>query len=235
MGLHGGGYPAAQKLMDSEWRNGTFAEYTKFPLENVFALDEELLIRTKGYSVAELTWLSGCLVPYGGLREIVVIVAPATGKFGDAAVTVALAMGAKVIAAGRNTTALAALNSVFDGTGRIKTVTLSGDISEDAEALKRAASNADGADAYIDFSPAAAAKSSHIVAALSALRPFGKCALMGDIVGELSIPYELVKPPYSGKVHVRQASYHPADPDGGSRQPEIGCRSRHEKPWTLQP
>lgn len=49
---------------------------------------------------------TGCPVSYGALREIgeipgdVVIVAPATGRIMDAAVTVALAMGAKVIAAG---------------------------------------------------------------------------------------------------------------------------------------
>ncbi|MCJ1260933.1 hypothetical protein MMC22_000797 [Lobaria immixta] len=198
IGIHGGGYPAAQKLMDGEWRNATFAEFAKFPLENVFALDEEALTKSKGYSVADLCWLSGCLVPYGGLREIgvipgdVVIVAPATGRFGGAAVTVALAMGAKVIAAGRNKAALDALRTVFAPTGRIKTVALSGDAAKDTEELKSATGNHNGADAYIDFSPAAAASSSHIVAALSALRSFGKCALMGGIFGNISIPYGLV-------------------------------------------
>lgn len=198
MGFHGGGYPAAQKLMDGEWRNCTFAEFAKLPLETVFALNEEILIQSKGYSFADLAWLSGCLVPYGGLREIgvipgdVVIVAPATGKFGGAAVTVALAMGAKVIAAGRNKEALEALDAVFAKTGRIKTVTLSGDVAKDTEGLKSAAGNQNGADAYIDFSPAAAADSTHIVAALSALRSFGKCALMGGIFGNVTIPYGLV-------------------------------------------
>lgn len=198
IGFHGGGYPAAQKLMDGEWRNATFAEFAKLPLENVFALNEELLTKSKGYSIAELCWLSGLLVPYGGFREIgvipgdVVIVAPATGTFGGAAVTVALAMGAKVIAAGRNKAALDALVTVFAATGRIKTVTLSGDAAKDTEELKSAAGNQNGADAYIDFSPAAAAGSSHIVAALSALRSFGKCALMGGILGNISIPYGLV-------------------------------------------
>jgi hypothetical protein len=31
------------KLMEGEWRNGSFAEYAKFPMENVFRLDEEIL------------------------------------------------------------------------------------------------------------------------------------------------------------------------------------------------
>ena len=197
-GLHGGGYPAAQKLMDGEWRHGTFAEFAKFPLENVFPLNENLLTKTRGYSVADLSWLAGCLVPYGGLREIdvkpgdVVVVAPATGRFGGAAVTVALAMGATVIAAGRNKTSLDALSSAFGGTGRIKTVVLSGDAEQDTQAFTAASGNANGPDAYVDFSPAAAAKSSHILAAIASLRTFGRVALMGGISEMIPIPYGLV-------------------------------------------
>lgn len=55
------------------------------------------------------------------------IVAPATGRIRGAAVTVALAMGGKVIAAGRSQTALDALGTVFATMGRNKTVSLSGD------------------------------------------------------------------------------------------------------------
>jgi len=56
MGMHGG---AAMKLMEGEWRNGTFAEYAKFPLENVFVLDEELLCGKMGHGVEDLIALSG--------------------------------------------------------------------------------------------------------------------------------------------------------------------------------
>jgi D-arabinose 1-dehydrogenase-like Zn-dependent alcohol dehydrogenase len=55
MGLHGG---AAMKLMEGEWRHGTFAEYAKFPLENVFALDERLLCGELGYTVDDLCNIS---------------------------------------------------------------------------------------------------------------------------------------------------------------------------------
>jgi NADPH:quinone reductase-like Zn-dependent oxidoreductase len=51
MGLHGG---AAPKLMEGEWRDGTYAEYAKFPLENVFPLNEELLLKRFGYQVEDL-------------------------------------------------------------------------------------------------------------------------------------------------------------------------------------
>lgn len=56
MGSHGG---AAMKLMEGEWRNGSFAEYAKFPTENVFVLDEVLLCGKMGYSIEDLCSLPG--------------------------------------------------------------------------------------------------------------------------------------------------------------------------------
>jgi D-arabinose 1-dehydrogenase-like Zn-dependent alcohol dehydrogenase len=194
MGLFGGSTPAAQKLMDGPWRNGTFAEYAKIPLENVFALSEDILLNQMRYSLADLSLLSSLLVPFGGLSEIgvtageTVIVAPATGKFGGAAVSVAVGMGATVIAAGRNTQALESLKQTFGK--RVVTVTLSGNVDTDKQALVAAA--AGPADAYIDFSPPEAAGSTHIISSLSALKPFGRAALMGGIRGEISIPYSLL-------------------------------------------
>ncbi|KAB8298890.1 hypothetical protein EYC80_001048 [Monilinia laxa] len=55
MGLHGG---APIKLMLDEWRNGTFSEYTKFPTENVFALDESILFEKFGYNIDDLCAIS---------------------------------------------------------------------------------------------------------------------------------------------------------------------------------
>ena len=55
MGLHG---EAAMRLMEGEWRNSTFAQYTKFPLENVFALDEDILCDKLGYSTDDLCAIS---------------------------------------------------------------------------------------------------------------------------------------------------------------------------------
>jgi hypothetical protein len=52
MGMHGGN---AMKLMEGEWRDGSYAEYAKFPLENVFPLDEEVLLRKLGYGVEDLS------------------------------------------------------------------------------------------------------------------------------------------------------------------------------------
>ena len=108
-GLSDVGEPRAQKLMHGEWRNSTYAQYAKVPLENCFPLDEGRLCNPQtdgglGYSFDQLVWLENPVVGYGGLRRIelqageTVIIAPATGGFGGAATMAALAMGARVIA-----------------------------------------------------------------------------------------------------------------------------------------
>jgi threonine dehydrogenase-like Zn-dependent dehydrogenase len=194
-GIHGGGYPEAQKLMDGEWRDGTYSEFAKFPLENLYPLNENVLLNQRGFTVPELAALAVCLVPFGGLSEIglspgdSVIVAPATGYYGGAAVSVAIAMGATVVAAGRNKTALDNLAAVYASTGRLKTVVLSGNSAEDTDALRRASLNSEGADAFIDLSPPEAANATHITSAMCALRPFGKCVLMGGAKGNFEFPY----------------------------------------------
>jgi NADPH:quinone reductase-like Zn-dependent oxidoreductase len=91
------------KLMKDVWRDWTYAEYCRTPLECLTLLDENRLIGDLGYSFGQIMYSSTLLVPYGGLRDInvqageTVIIAPATGPYGGAAVLVALAMGAKVI------------------------------------------------------------------------------------------------------------------------------------------
>ena len=194
-GIHGGGYPAAQKLMDGEWRDSSYAEYARFPLENVFPLNEDLLLNKMGYSLSDLCLMPVCLVPFGGLSEVdvrpgeTVIVAPATGRYGGAAVAVALAMGATVVAAGRNNNALEALATTHASTGRFRTVVLTGDVSGNTEAMKSATGKPDGADVFIDFSPFAAEGSSLLVTAVAVLRPFGRCVIMGGMPGNISVPY----------------------------------------------
>ncbi|KAL7928546.1 putative isopropanol dehydrogenase [Trichoderma chlorosporum] len=193
-GVHGGGSEASRKLMDGEWRDSCFAEYAKFPLENVYRLNENLLMRKMGYNISDLSVFPCCLVPFGGLSDIdvlpgeTVIVAPATGRYGGAAVTVALAMGATVIAAGRNEKALNQLATIYAGSKRLRTVTMSGNEETDVAALKLAAGNPAGADACIDLSPPAAG-SSVLATSIAALRPFGRCAIMGGSSANINISY----------------------------------------------
>lgn len=135
-------------------------------------------------------YISALLVPYGGLRDIrleageTVIIAPATGGFGGAAVLVALGMGAKVIAMGRNAGALAELKTLR---GRIETVQITGNQEEEVAALQKFGA----ADAFFDISPREASNSTHIKSAILSLRHAGKVSLMGGLLADVSIPHRI--------------------------------------------
>jgi D-arabinose 1-dehydrogenase-like Zn-dependent alcohol dehydrogenase len=190
----------AKKLMDGEWRNGTYAEYAKVPLENIHPLNEDLLINRMGYSVQDLTYIDPLCIPYGGFADIelkpgeTVVVAPATGSFGGAAVTVALGMGARVIAAGRNDAKLTMMLKVLGPLygDRLSTVQLTGDVEVDTKAIQSASPDGKGADCFMDFAPPEASKSTHIKACLLALKPNGRASIMGGIRADVSIPLFMV-------------------------------------------
>jgi NADPH:quinone reductase-like Zn-dependent oxidoreductase len=89
-GVHEGHTERSKMLMRGEWKDATYAEYAKVPLENCAVLDEGRLSRVReegglGYKIEDLTDLSRLAIPYGGLSGIglkageTVIVAPATG------------------------------------------------------------------------------------------------------------------------------------------------------------
>ena len=176
----------SRKLMRDVWRDGAFAEFAKVPLENCIPLDEVRLCQGLGYSSQDLMYLGYLLVPYGGLRDIklepgeTVVICPATGGFGGAGVQVAIAMGARVIAMGRNEKELARLEEyVRKGTpgASIETVKITGDESTDTAALRTFGA----IDVVLDLSPPAAAKSTHLKSAIAALRRGGRCSLMGFV------------------------------------------------------
>jgi len=170
-------------LFREEYRNGTFAECVVFPIENVHVLDEEALLKKKGYTKPMLTRISSVLVAVGGLdrAEIrageTVLVAPATGHFGGYAVVAALAMGAgKVVALGRDKAGL----SVLEG---LDSRVVGVDITSTA-ALSEALGGS-GVDIYIDFSPGVAEGSPHLGPCFDSVRPGGRVVLMGGITGEV--------------------------------------------------
>lgn len=144
------GYTAGSRKLMEYWTDGAFAEYIRVPLENAFPLDETRLFKELGYSITDLTLLFRALVPWGGLVDVglkpgeTVIVAPATGGFGGAAVHVALAMGARVIAMGRDKSKLAKLEGIVAKSypkERITTVPITGSREEETAALTKAAGN----------------------------------------------------------------------------------------------
>ena len=189
-GIHMGMSPESQALMESEWRNGTWAELVKVPAENIHVLNEQILTKELGYSIAELGYINTLMVSYGGLCDVglrageTIVVAPATGNFGSAAVFVALAMGAaKVIAMGRNKEKL---QQLLDGAGsRVKTVPITGDVEADTAALQ-----AHGPiDVYFDISPSLNSTPSHLKSGIASVRPKGRISFMGGIPGNIEIPY----------------------------------------------
>jgi D-arabinose 1-dehydrogenase-like Zn-dependent alcohol dehydrogenase len=156
-------------------------------------LDEKRLVDELGYSLAQLMYAATLLVPYGGLRDInlqageTVICAPATGAFGGAAVVVALAMGAKVIAMGRNKDSLAKMAERVALPDRLKTVPITQDVEADLAAITQAAGGE--VDAYFDIAPREAAESTHFESAILALRHSGRVSLMGACLHDVPSPF----------------------------------------------
>ncbi|KAF5667268.1 alcohol dehydrogenase [Fusarium heterosporum] len=195
-GLSSGFNAESNKLMEGEWRNGTYAEYAKVPLENCFLLDEVKLLGSPkegglGYSTTDLLYLFTISIPFGGLRDIdiksgdKVIISPAAGTFGSAAVLATLAMGAQVIAVGRNKQTLEELKAVSPD--RIRVVLNTGDTHADIEELSKFGP----ADAFFDISPGKAATSTHFKSCISSLKRGGRVSLMGAHQ-ELSLPTQFI-------------------------------------------
>ena len=190
LGLAAGGIPPARDLMRGLlWRDGVYAQFARLPLENLHVLDEAALLGDGdggpktglGYAVEDLLAIGNMLVPYGGFRDVglqpgeKVVVAPATGTFGGAAVPVALAMGAReVVAMGRDGDKLSALAAAAGP--RVRTVRIAGDASAEAAEIR---GGSGPADVFLDLAPPGSAASSHLAAGILALRRGGRASLMG--------------------------------------------------------
>ncbi|CAH0028285.1 unnamed protein product [Clonostachys rhizophaga] len=187
----------SKRLSRGEWRDSTFAEFANLPLENCFPLDESRLMRPSqdgglGYTLDNLTHLFSMLIPFGGLADIgleagqTVIIAPATGRYGSAAVHLALAVGERVIATGRNRTILQQLATIHPQ--RLSAVPITGDVDADTQAL-RAAAGPSGADVFWDMSPPGAGTSTHFLSSLNVLKTGARISLMSSILSSVSFDY----------------------------------------------
>lgn len=168
-GIHGGNSEVSETLIRGEWKDSIYAEYAKVPLETREILGETKLFGKMGYEIADPADIAALLVPYGGLRANdlkageTVIVSPRLGLYGGAAVLVALAMGASVIAMGRN---MEALERIKKRSERIETVPVPGDVLKDSKALR----SSGAVDAFFDISLFEAGKSTHIKSGILALK-----------------------------------------------------------------
>ncbi|KAK7211714.1 hypothetical protein V2G26_018892 [Clonostachys chloroleuca] len=187
----------SKRLSRGEWRDSTFAEFANLPLENCFPLDEARLMGPSqdgglGYTLDNLTHLFSMLIPFGGLADIdlkageTVIIAPATGRYGSAAVHLALALGARVIAIGRNRTVLQQLSTIHPQ--RLSAVPIARDVDADTQAL-RAVAGPSGAGVFWDMSPPGAGTSTHFTSSLNVLKNGARISLMGSVLSGVSFDY----------------------------------------------
>jgi alcohol dehydrogenase len=160
------------------FRDGSFAEQMRVPTENVRRIGAIDAGRASQWCA-----LGTLMVPYGGFLAArlepgeTVLVSGATGNFGSSAVTVALAMGAAcVVAPGRNEAVLEDLRRRFGE--RVRTVKLGGNEDEDRERMQQAAP--DVIDCVLDILPPSAPTTA-VRAAIMAVRPHGRVALMGGV------------------------------------------------------
>jgi alcohol dehydrogenase len=182
---HGAG---AQKLQ-TYFRNGSFAEKVLIPLENAVVLEQ-----MDHMDPVQLTWLSICLVPYGGWLAAnvqpgqIVMVNGASGFYGSAGVAVALAMGVeRVVALGRNQDRLEALVQHFGE--RVRPVLLSEDEKRNSQQIAQAA--AGPIDCLLDLlSPIHdGAPTLHRVLNV---RAGGTVVLMGGVMADVALPYRYI-------------------------------------------
>jgi alcohol dehydrogenase len=172
--------------VQEDWRDGTLAEFALVPASAVTPVEGLTHIDS-----TQLAVLTRYVVPFGGLLRgrlaagETIIITGATGAYGSAAVLLALAMGAgRVVAAGRNQSALEAVTTI--GGDRVVQVVLTGNIEADSENLRAAAPGG----AQMAFDMVGQAKDPNAtLAALHSLRRRGRMVLMGSMSAPLPIPY----------------------------------------------
>lgn len=197
--LRGGrvmGDQRANKLASDLYRHGTFAEYQVVAHENCHPLDEKLFLGSPsagglGYKLPQLGWLIWQAICYSGLRDIdlkageTIVILPATGVFGGCAVEVASAMGACVVAGGRN---VDALQKLAENVPNVKTVQLTGDVEADTAAITQCYGPVD---TYMDISSPMMPNTKHISAGLASLTTYGRASIRGGLRVDIPINYTL--------------------------------------------
>jgi D-arabinose 1-dehydrogenase-like Zn-dependent alcohol dehydrogenase len=184
-GAMDGASAGSKKLFAGNWRYATFADYAKAPLEVTWALNENRLCTELGYTIPDLMQLAVDVVAYSGLKGINlkpgerIIVTPATGMFSGAAVGVAVAMGATVLATGRNEHALARLVSAHPTL--VSSIPRTSDVETDTANLQRHGA----VDAFLEMTPMGAEGSTHVRAAFGALKQYGRACIMGMGAGAM--------------------------------------------------
>jgi alcohol dehydrogenase len=164
--------------LQRHFHDGSWADQMRVPTENVTPLrsiDEN--------DAGAWCGIGSSLIPYGGFLAgrlqagETVLVSGATGGFGNAAVAVALAMGAeRVVATGRAHEKLQRMAQRFGS--RVRTVAMTGDETTDRNAMIKTAEAP--IDCVFDILPPMAS-AVQARAAIMAVRRYGRVILMGGV------------------------------------------------------
>ncbi|KAF4540112.1 putative quinone oxidoreductase [Lasiodiplodia theobromae] len=199
-GHHAGEYhDRSIKLTQGEWRDGALQQFQRVPLENCAPLDEARLCHGRlGYTPAELAAIPLYHVAGGAVLEAArlraaetIVVGPAGGSFGGAAVEIALAVGANVVALGRSEEKLAEMQRRLGAGDRFSYVVMTGDVDADVAAILAKTERGAGADVFNDWTPAAMERPPYFDAAVRALKSGGRVVLSGGSSGSAAVPYTL--------------------------------------------
>ncbi|KAF5651418.1 isopropanol dehydrogenase [Fusarium tjaetaba] len=167
--------PNTDRLAEGDFRDGSFQQYQRAPLENAYPINER--------RIKELVFEAGDIK----ISDTVVI-GPSGGTFGGNTVEVALAVGANVIALGRDAEMLGDLKSRLKSP-RLTTVLMTGDVEADAGKIIAATPGGEGVDVYNDWSPGGAQGAPYLPAAEHALKRGGRIVLSGGAFGPAEVPY----------------------------------------------
>ncbi|KAM5347718.1 hypothetical protein ACJ41O_007542 [Fusarium nematophilum] len=186
--------PNTDRLAEGDFRDGSFQQYQRAPLENVFPINEAR-IKELGIdpinlvSIATLSVSAGAVFEAGKIKvSDTVVIGPSGGSYGGNTVEVALAVGANVIALGRDADKLADLKSRLNHL-RLTTVLMTGDVEADAAKIIAATPGGQGVDVYNDWSPGGVPSAPYLPAAERALKRGGRVVLSGGAFGAVEVPY----------------------------------------------
>ncbi|KAF8318511.1 NAD(P)-binding protein [Clavulina sp. PMI_390] len=199
-GLIQGFNPRQVQLSTKAWTQGTMSQKTLVPIENVVPVDEDHWVKIKGFPIEKIWMVNRFMLSYAGFEYAklqpgdTVVVAFATGRLGNAAIELALALGAAhVVGLGRTQSKLDAWKSSLPPqyASRVSVVALTYDIPKDTKAIIAATPQQRGADIFFDLTPRQAADtaSAHIGAGIGALKNKGRIVFMGYIPSDISFPY----------------------------------------------
>lgn len=169
------------RLAEGEFRDGALQQYQRVPLENIYRIDETL-VRKLGVDLINLVSISTFSPAAGALFESAklrfgdtIIIGPSGGTFGGSAVELALAVGANVVALGRNAELLQTMEQSLKSS-RLSAVLMTGDVETDAAAILAA-------------TPGGVAVAPFLPSAIRALKPGGRIVVSGGAYGCLEVPY----------------------------------------------